>query len=1042
MIRVIGARCWFPLAVCLILLAAQARAQGANPCLNTQPCNQSDSTSQPSAATEPARLATVNCHGTHGLAVFREPAAVSIIATLACGESVEVLKTGIDVAAPGSGGEVAAHAGDASAAATFLHAGVHARVARAFGQLPLHFEPNEGQIDSQVKFLSRSAGYTLFLAQNEAVLELAGSPVMPRGLVRKDRPERTRDYWRRTHGDSTQHAAVFIHLVGADRSAGIEGIDELPGKSNYFLGNDPKKWRTNVANYAKVRYKRVYPGIDLVYYGRQGHLEYDFVVAPGADPSVIRLDVGTAAGSVRESALGGPARGVPLRITRKGDLIMKTGSREVRFNRPVIYQPDGGLPVTVSSTDIPRSSLVGGRYRMRHHQVSFEVGRYDHTRPLIIDPALSYSTYLGGSGPDGATGVAVDTSGNAYVTGETMSVDFPVTSGTFQSSCAANCGQFDGFITKLNPTGSALLYSTYLGGSGINSPLGVAVDPSGLAYVVGMTESSDFPITNGAFQPICHDCKELAGTAFVTKLNATGSSLSYSTFLGGSSYDGAAAVAVDSIGDAFVGGATTSQDFPITKGAFQTTCSGGCGAGDGFVAELNPAGSALVYATYLGGSNSDGIFGIAVGPSGNAYVAGSTQSPDFPTTPGAFSPTCDNCGPGLDAEGHPLDDAFVSEFSTSGSALVYSTFLGGSDADFGGRIALDSAGSAYVVGTTYSKDFPTTAGAFQQVCGDEDCAAGDAYVVKLSANGSALSYSSYLGGGSYDTASGVVVDPSGSAYVDGYTESNDFPTTAGVFQTKCDMCTLDSGDAFVTEFNSAGSALVYSTFLGGSKLDEAEGIARSASGGVFVAGMTDSSDFPITPGAFQMANRGQSDAFVAEFIFASFSISVTPASISVSPGASAQFTLTLTPQGGFSGAVQVACSGAPLEATCTPSESSVTLNGSSATNVTVSVETTAPSSALSRRLHPPGGKGLELVLLLVAMGSVGALAAVRKKRTVAVLALLALTFLCASCGGGGTNGGPGGGQANPGTPAGTYNLTISATSGDVVQSQTVSLAVE
>jgi hypothetical protein len=499
-----------------------------------------------------------------------------------------------------------------------------------------------------------------------------------------------------------------------------------------------------------------------------------------------------------------------------------------------------------------------------NNEVSLEIGVYDKTRRLVIDPWLSYSTYLGGSSIDVGRAIAVDSSGNAYIAGITSSGDFPVTPGAFQTTCSGCSGGAQHvFVTKFNPTGSALVYSTYLGGTNNDSGLGIALDTLGDAYVTGYTLSTDFPTTPGAFQTAC------AGScayqdAFVTELNPTGSALVYSTYLGGTGADVGQGIAVDASGDAYVTGDTLSSDFPATPGAFQTTCGGGpgnCTIGDGFVAKLTSDGSGLVYSTYLGGSSVDQALGIAVDASGNAYVTGGTSSSDFPTTPGAFETTCpaqDSCTPGA---------GFVTKLNSPGSALVYSTYLGGSHGGAGFGIVVDNSGDAYVTGTTDSTDFPVTPGASQTTFGGGET---DAFVTKMNSSGSGLVYSTFLGGSGIDQGFGVALDSSDNSYVTGSTYSSDFPTTPGAFQTTCGGCSGTTADAFVTELNSAGSSLVYSTYLGGSNADGGQSIALGASGIAYVTGYTYSIDFPITPGAFQTKCGGGCsgttyDAFVASF---------------------------------------------------------------------------------------------------------------------------------------------------------------------------------
>jgi len=651
-----------------------------------------------------------------------------------------------------------------------------------------------------------------------------------------------------------------MSLAGANPQAKVSGLDELPGKSNYFVGNDPRKWRTNVPTYPKVRYEGVYPGVDLVYYGNQGRLEYDFVIAPGANPSPITLDVGAGLVPAR-----GRPQGAPLRVAENGDLVVQAEGGEVRFHKPVVYQPlaDSGFRGLGLGVSNPKS--IDGKYVLKgSNQVTFEVASYDRKKPLVIDPVLIYSTYLGGSDFDFGNGIAVDAAGNAYVTGSTCSTDFPTTSGAFQTSLV---GFANAFVTKLNAPGSALVYSTYLGGSGGfsgyctsqigDAGFGVAVDGSGNAYITGSTRSSDFPVTSGAFQT------SLAGyNVFVTKLSPTGSALIYSTYLGGVGVDSGSGIALGSSGNAYVTGSTNSQDFPTTSGAVQTSLGTPTG-NNSFVAKLSADGSALIYSTYLGGNTFDSASGIAVDAAGNAYVAGYTQSNNFPTTPGAFQTS-------LTTKLYPpslfFETAFVSKLNAAGSGLVYSTYLGGSGGDLGGAIAVDASGNAYVTGSTASTDFPVTPGAFQT--SPANCCVfpfpGDAFVTKLNPTGSALVYSTYLGGGSYDLGSRIALDVSNNAYVTGITFSTDFPTM-NPFQPVCsDSC---SGDTFVTKLNAAGSALVYSTFLGTNSsvmMGPFGGIAVDPFGNAYLAGLTGSLDFPTVSSFQPNFGGGFSDAFVAK----------------------------------------------------------------------------------------------------------------------------------------------------------------------------------
>jgi hypothetical protein len=672
------------------------------------------------------------------------------------------------------------------------------RISRSYGQMPLSFEANQGQTDPQVRFLSRGSGYSLFLTPTEAVLALKKPSAAP---------------------------TVRMKLRGANPAPPVRGLEQLPGKSNYFLGNDRTKWRAGVSHFARVEYRDVYPGVNLLYYGNRRQLEYDFVVSPGADPKAIVL------------AFEG-IRGLAIDAT--GDLLLKVEGGEIRQHKPLVYQETQG-----------KREAVAGRYVVKAaREVGFEVGAYDATRPLVIDPILSYSTYLGGTEQDLAWAVAVDGSGNAYVAGETYSLDFPTTAGAFDTSYN---NWNDTFVVKLDATGSNLVYSTYLGGrNNEEHAYAIALDSVGNAYLTGVTASTDFPTTVGAFDRTFNGVWD----AFVTKLDTTGSNLVYSSYLGGSETDSGGGIAVDSAGNAYVVGGTQSTNFPTTAGAFDTTSSGG-GAydSDGFVTKVSATGSTLVYSTYLGGSRGDGIGDVAVDLSGAAYVTGNTGSPDFPTTPGAFDTTPDS--------GPFLSDAFVTKLDPSGATLTYSTYLGGTASDGGSGIAVDSLGNAYVVGATDSTDFPTTPGAFDTTLDGSI----DVFVTKLDAAGTALVYSTYLGGSDGDGAFEIALDPAGNAYIGGFTYSTDFPTSAGAVQPAHGGGT----DAFVTKLTADGSAAAYSTYLGGSNYDVGLGIAVSSSGDAYVVGQTMSYDFPTTVGAFDTSiNAGwpatPTDGFVAMLV--------------------------------------------------------------------------------------------------------------------------------------------------------------------------------
>jgi hypothetical protein len=535
-----------------------------------------------------------------------------------------------------------------------------------------------------------------------------------------------------------------MQVLGGNANPRVMGEDPLPGKVNYFLGNDSSQWHTNIPTYGMVEYQQVYPGIDMVYYGSGQQLEYDFVVAPGADPSVIRLGFAGADGVV---------------VNGQGNLVLHAGGQDLLQHKPTVYQEVNGTRQEIAGhfmlLQTPPSLLVTSHSPLATPQVAFQLAPYDTGQPLVIDPVLSYSTYFGSSGDDYSTGIAVDpTTGDVLVTGATTSTNFP-TANPIQPNFGG--GFYDAFVAQLSADGSTLVYSTYLGGSDFDSGLGIAVDPTtGDALVTGITSSTNFPTAN-PLQPNNHGGND----AFVARLSVDGSALVYSTYLGGSNDDRGFGIAVDpTTGDALVTGWTLSQNFPIAN-PLQPNNHGGY---DAFVARLSADGSALVYSTYLGGSNDDQGKGIAVDPAtGDALVTGWTLSQNFPIA----NPLQPSLG------GPFATNAFVARLSADGSTLVYSTYLGGSNFDSGYGIAVDpTTGDALVTGSTNSANFPTANPLQPNNAGDVD-----AFVARLSADGSALVYSTYLGGSGGDVGSGIAVDPAtGDALVTGETNSTNFPT--------------------------------------------------------------------------------------------------------------------------------------------------------------------------------------------------------------------------------------------------------------------------
>ena len=573
-------------------------------------------------------------------------------------------------------------------------------------------------------------------------------------------------------------------------------------------------------------YEEIYDGIDLKYYGNGKQMEYDFIVEPGADFSQIKIQYEGA-----ES----------IAVNDNGELVVTTKWGEVVEQRPVIYQVENNSRISVTG----KYKIIGAS------SFSFELSGYNRSLPLVIDPILTYSTYVGGTAQDDALGFAVDSSGNAYIIGWTASTDFPTTAATFQDTLSGT--NFDAFVTKLNPNGSALVYSTYLGGDNAEAGFGITVDNSGNAYLTGRARSTDFPTTAGAYQT------SLNGTnydAFITKLNSSGNGLIYSTFLGGTKDEDSYDIALDSFGNVYIAGVTESSNLPTTVGAYQTIFIGGgfYAQTDAYVAKLNPSGDSLIYSTYLGGNNNETAWSIDADNSGNAYITGFTKSTDFPTTAGAYQTTLIGS----------QSDAFVTKLNSSGTALVYGTFLGGGDdSETAYGIAADNSGNAYITGLTGSTNFPTTVGAYQ----DTSYGSGNTneiFVTKLNPSGNTLVYSTYIGGNSTEFGKSIALDSSGNVYIAGHTASTDFPTTAGAFQT------INNGgpyDGFMLKLNSFGNALDYSTYMGGSVASEnMYGIALDGSENVYFAGETSALDFPTTVGAYQTTYQGTNgDAIVVKF---------------------------------------------------------------------------------------------------------------------------------------------------------------------------------
>lgn len=711
-----------------------------------------------------------------------------------------------------------------------------------YGKLPLAFEANQGQAEPQVKFLFRGRGYTALLTSDGMVLSLSPSKV-----VTFHQPANVP-----TSNVRSANTIMQFRLSGASKNPAVVGEDPQPGKVNYFIGNDRARWRTNVATYARVRYKNVYPGIDLVYYGNHRQLEYDFEISPGADPRRIQFEVQGAK---------------HLQMDPEGNLVLQTESGELHFQNPAVYQESGGQRVPVDGTYVVTD--------LTH--ITFRLAQYDLTKPLVIDPVLVYGTYLGGSGSDQASGIAVDSQGGVYVAGYTDSANFPLA--TLGSLPA---GATHVFVAKLDPTGSNLVYADYIGGNSEDYGYALVLDGANDVYVTGGTASSDFPMVNpyqgtypGSFN------------AFLTKISADGSSLLYSTYLGGNGSDVPSSVAIDSLSDVFVAGSTSSANFPVVN-AYQATVlpnQGGMLGTYGFLTKFSPNGSSLVYSTYLSGNSNvafncggtpcwpqpySQITGIAVDGNGNAYAAGNTNTYNFPTTQGAYLTT--------DSATLNNDVGFVSKFDNAGG-LVYSTYFhesGGSLTDIF-AIAVDGSGSAYVTGFAFSDGtFPVTT---TTICDPSvyGWACGYAYVTKFDPAGSTLLYSTFLGLNNYAVPRAIALDANNDAYVVASGSSNMFSIVNGIEPY------TNGNDVLLVEIDPLASMQMFATYLGGTADESAAGLALDSNGNLYIAGTTDSTDLPVTQGAFQNTLAGNTDAFVLKIGPGSApSVSLSPDSLSYS----------------------------------------------------------------------------------------------------------------------------------------------------------------
>jgi hypothetical protein len=876
------------------------------------------------------------------------------------------------------------------------------RVRASLGALPLAFEANEGQSDPQVKYMARGNGYTLFLTGSDAVFavhsRVPATSSTPTKFRTQAEPALDRNMDRSMARSAEKTAAIRMQFVDGNANAQIASGSELPGRINYYIGNDRSKWHESVKQYAAVDYRNVYPGVDVRYHGEQRQLEFDFIVSPDANAAPIDL------------GFNGTSK---ITTDAEGNLILSSAAGDVTLHKPVAYQEKNG-----------QRQLVDAAFRTNgRNKVSFALGSYDHSRELVIDPALSYATYLGGSGDDEAYAIALNSSGDAYVTGATDSATF--------AGKSAGTANFNVFVTEFNPAAASLVYTSIFSGSGDCYGNAIAVDGSGSAYVGGGA-TSGFPVTSGVLQGTFGTGTE---DGFILKVNGSGT-LTYSTYLGSDSTSVVNAIAIDTASppNAYVAGQTSSSDFPGTSSSTIQSAYGG--DDDAFVSELNGTATELVYSTYLGGSSGDLATGIALDSSADAYVTGITVSPNFPTTTGVLQ----SSAPAATSNG------FVAEINAGGSQLTYSTYLGGNASSEAYAIAVDSAGEAFVTGNTNSTNFPTLNAAQTSLGGSS---ATNVFVTKLNAGATALVWSTYYGGSATDTGTSIALDSFGDAYVTGQTTSSNYPVSNG-FQSSLN----GSSDAFVTEFANTGF-VEYSSYLGGSGGENnvfgvgpgvIGAIAVDSSSNAYLAGNTSSNDFPVTTGVYQGTyGGGPADAFVAKVAAApaDFSVAVSPATVTVSSGStSSAITVTVSSvNASFGQAVSLSCTNLPSTASCSFSPASVT-PGTSAVTSSLTISTTSSSG----ELFVPGSNGRMRAMAAIFMPLFGIVAIggginPRRKRLLGMFVLVILLvglMLLPACGGGSSSGGGGGGG---GGGTGTYNLTVSGASGSTSHAAPLTLTV-
>lgn len=669
-----------------------------------------------------------------------------------------------------------------------------------YGKIPLYFIPNMGQVDGEALFYADTSRYTLWITQEGLVFDSL------RKLDQTKHPDEDSDQ----PGTFARYVSR-VKFLNANPRTEVISEDRSDYKVSYFRGEDRSQWRTGIETSQAVLYHSLYPGIDLRVYGIEREVEYDFIVKPQADVNDIAFAYQDEQGTKLDAR--------KTRLDRKGNLIIQTAFGEMTHSRPTAYQKIRGRHIQVMASYKPLGENTYG----------FQVGDYDKTRELIIDPlVIVYSTYLGGKLGEGTTYLAVDMTGAAYLACWVNSRNFPTKNPLYPKLS----GAADATITKLSPDGKSLVYSSYLGGPEQDGPLNVAVDMTGAAYVVGVARSN-FPNVNALY--------DYGGNqdGFIVKLHPSGTSLVYATYLGGSEYDRIRGVAVDQDGNAYVAGLTRSSDFP-TKRAFQKKYSGN---DDAFLAEINATGSKLVFSTFFGGSEADDGRTVKIDEKGNVYLVGETSSTDIPTKK-AFQKK--NAG---------QIDTYLAKFNKRGRKLLYSTYLGGTENDGCRSLDLDIYGNIYILGTTNSTDFPLKRPLYDGLAGDHDM-----FLAKFNPKAKKILFSTYFGGPRWDNGTKVVVDVDNTIYVRGYTESKKFPTKDAVMKKY-----QGKGDAVLAQFSADGQSLIFSTFFGGSEWDRGVGFALDYMGGIYLACGTESPDIPVK-NAFQKKMRGAGDMFITKFI--------------------------------------------------------------------------------------------------------------------------------------------------------------------------------